>query len=67
MVKPSVSGRLDGNATAAILILLGVFVFGQHLVSHMGVFTVFSSGVDDFLIGYPTAGILVYLGLRRLE
>lgn len=38
--------------------VLGVVVFTQHLVFHMGFFTVMSSGWDDLLIGYPVAGLL---------
>ncbi|MFP5330789.1 MAG: hypothetical protein ACLGHX_00275 [Acidimicrobiia bacterium] len=37
---------------------LGVVVFSQHLVSHMGFFIVISSGWDDLLIGYPVAALL---------
>lgn len=33
-------------------------MFSQHLISHMGFFTVVSSGWDDLLIGYPVAGLL---------
>ncbi len=40
------------------LVGLGVVVFGQHLLSHMGFFTVISSPWDDLLIGYPVAGLL---------
>lgn len=40
------------------LVALGVIVFSQHLVSHMGFFIVISSGWDDLLIGYPVAGLL---------
>lgn len=40
------------------LVVLGVVVFSQHLVSHMGFFIVVSSGWDDLLIGYPVAGLL---------
>jgi hypothetical protein len=40
------------------LVALGVVVFSQHLISHMGFFTVVSSGWDDLLIGYPVAGLL---------
>lgn len=40
------------------LVALGVVVFSQHLVSHMGFFIVISSGWDDLLIGYPVAALL---------
>ena len=41
---------------------VGVVVFVQHLFSHMGFYTVFSPGVDDLLIGYPTAAVLIVVG-----
>ena len=44
------------------LAALGVVVFAQHLISHMGALTVVSSGWDDFLIGYPVAGLLAVGG-----
>lgn len=40
------------------LVALGVVIFSQHLVSHMGLFIVVSSGWDDLLIGYPVAALL---------
>jgi len=49
------------------LILVGVVVFGQHLFSDMGFFTVISSGWDDLLIGYPTAALLVFGGAVLLS
>ena len=42
---------------------LAVVVFFQHLLSHMGFFTVFGPGADDLLIGYPTTGILLIIGV----
>ena len=44
------------------LVGLGVVVFGQHLVAHMGFFNVISPGWDDLLVGYPTAGLLGVAG-----
>ena len=44
------------------LVVLGIVVFAQHLSSHMGFFTVISSGWDDLLIGYPAAALLVLGG-----
>lgn len=44
------------------LIGIGVVVFVQHLISHMGFFVVFPGGTDDLLIGYPTAGLLGLTG-----
>lgn len=45
-----------------VSIVVGVVVFVQHLFSHMGFYTVFSPGVDDLLIGYPTAAVLIVVG-----
>lgn len=45
-----------------VLIGLGAVVFIQHLVRHMGFFTLFSGGFDDLLIGYPMAALLVLAG-----
>lgn len=35
------------------LIVLGVVVFVQHLLHHMGFFTLISEGWDDLVAGYP--------------
>ena len=57
----------EGRTTiATALIAFGLVVLLQHLVSHMGFFTVFSGSVDDVLIGYPTAGVLIVAGLMML-
>lgn len=45
------------------LVAAGSVVFVQHLVSHMGFFTLISSGVDDLVAGYPLAGLLGLLGV----
>ncbi|MGH2573289.1 MAG: hypothetical protein ACRDGU_07400 [Actinomycetota bacterium] len=37
---------------------LGVVVFVQHLLSHLGFFTLISPGWDDLVAGYPLALIL---------
>lgn len=44
------------------LVALGVGVFAQHLVHHMGFFTLVSPGVDDLIAGYPLAGALAVVG-----
>ena len=44
----------------------GAIVGVSHIVEHAGVFHVFSSGIDDFLIGYPMAGLLVVYGAIKL-
>lgn len=35
---------------------LGVVAGAQHLIHHMGFFTLVSPGVDDLIAGYPLAG-----------
>lgn len=40
------------------LVVLGVIVFVQHLISHAGFFTLISRGWDDLVAGYPLAGVL---------
>ena len=40
------------------LVALGVAVGFQHLLHHMGFFTLVSPGVDDLIAGYPLAAAL---------
>lgn len=40
------------------LVGLGIAVFVQHLISHLGFFTLISPGWDDLVAGYPLAGLL---------
>jgi hypothetical protein len=49
------------------LVALGVVVGVQHLVHHMGFFTLVSPGVDDLIAGYPLAGILAVGGAILLS
>ncbi len=44
------------------LVTLGVLVGLQHLIHHMGVFTLISPGWDDIVAGYPLAGALGVAG-----
>ena len=44
------------------LVVMGVVVGAQHLVHHMGFFTLVSPGVDDVIAGYPLAAILAVAG-----
>jgi len=44
------------------LVVLGVVVGVQHLVSHMGLFTLISRGTDDLAAGYPLAALLAIGG-----
>jgi hypothetical protein len=38
----------------------------SHVAEHLGAFTVWRPGVDDFIIGYPTAIGLLVLGAIKL-
>ncbi|MGH2579441.1 MAG: hypothetical protein ACRDGP_01155 [Actinomycetota bacterium] len=44
------------------LVALGVVVFVQHLMHHMGFFTLISPGWDDLVAGYPLAAVLGIAG-----
>lgn len=44
------------------LVALGVLVGVQHLIHHMGFWTLVSDGWDDLLVGYPMAGVLGVAG-----
>ena len=49
------------------LIALGVLVAGSHLLEHLDVIQVLDNkALQDLLIGYPTGGLLVVLGLVLL-
>ncbi len=61
------AGPTRRPTVAWVLIGLGGIVFLQHLVSHMGFFTVISKGADDIFIGYPTAAMLAFGGVMLLS
>lgn len=63
----STKRRWDRGKVAWVLIALASVIFVQHFVSHTGLFTVFSSGWDDLLIGYPTAAILAFSGIMMMS
>jgi hypothetical protein len=44
------------------LVALGVIVGVQHFISHLGVFSLISPGVDDIVAGYPLAALLGIAG-----
>ncbi len=44
------------------LVGLGVVVFTQHLIAHLGFFDLISPGWDDLVAGYPMAGLLGVAG-----
>ena len=49
------------------LIALGSVVLVQHLIEHMGFFTLISRGLDDLVAGYPLAGVLGVAGVIILS
>jgi hypothetical protein len=49
------------------LVVLGVGVGLQHLIHHMGAYTLISPGWDDIVAGYPLAGILGLVGVLVLS
>lgn len=49
------------------LVGLGGVVFVQHLLSHMGFFTLISRGWDDLVAGYPLAAVLGIAGAILLS
>jgi hypothetical protein len=48
------------------LFILGALVGLAHLGEHLGAFTVYRSGVDDIVAGYPLAGLLIVIGAMKL-
>ena len=51
---------------ASALFSLGAVVGIAHVVEHLGVFTIFSPGVDDLVAGFPMALALVIAGAIKL-
>ncbi len=59
--------RRNRSRTAYILMVVGVVVAGSHILEHLGVIRLLpNAALQDILIGYPTAGVLVVLGLAML-
>ena len=59
--------RRRRRVTAYSLMGLGVLVAGSHVLSHAGLFQLLPNpSMEDLLIGYPTGGILVVVGLAML-
>lgn len=49
------------------LVFLGVLVAGSHVVTHLGYFQVLPNvALQDWVMGYPVAGILVVVGIILL-
>lgn len=53
--------------TAYGLMALGLLIAGSHVLEHAGVFQLLPNPtLQDLLLGYPTGGILVVIGLAML-
>lgn len=49
------------------LMALGVLIAGSHVLEHAGLFTLLPNPtMQDLILGYPTGGILVVVGLAML-
>ena len=51
---------------AFILFGLAILVAVGHIFEHGGAIRLMSPGLQDLLIGYPTAGLLAIMGAIRL-
>jgi hypothetical protein len=62
----SYRARRNRRVLAVSMMVIGAFVGVSHWIGHLGVFHVASPGVEDLLIGYPTALLLVVGGAMLL-
>lgn len=51
---------------ARSLMAAGVVVALAHLLEHFGLYTLYRSGVDDLVAGYPMGGLLFVIGAMKL-
>ena len=59
--------RRRRRITAYGLMALGLVIAGAHVLEHAGAFHLLPNPtLEDFLIGYPTGGILLVIGLAML-
>lgn len=59
--------RQAKRRAAFVLMALGVVVAGSHLLEHLNVFQLLPNpAAQDLLLGYPTAGVLLVVGLILL-
>lgn len=47
---------------AYVLFTLAPIVIVTHILEHVGVFQLFSPGLEDVLVGYPTAFVMAVMG-----
>ena len=55
------------RALAWTLIAFGTGIALQHLIHHLGAFTLISNGWDDLVAGYPLAALLGIIGAILLS
>lgn len=48
--------------TGWAMVVLGLVVAGVHFIDHSDVFHLFNEGLEELLIGWPTAGLLALVG-----
>lgn len=58
--------RRRRKVLAYVLFALALIVVVTHILEHAGVFQLFSPGLEDVLVGYPTAFVLVVMGAIAL-
>jgi di/tricarboxylate transporter len=49
-----------------VLVSLAIVIAVAHLFEHSGSLVLMSQGLEDLLIGFPTAALLAIIGLVRL-
>lgn len=60
-------GRRRRRLLAYTLMALGVLVAGSHILEHLGAFQLLPNPtLQDLVLGYPTGGLLVVVGLAML-
>lgn len=65
---PGYYRRLRKQVAGWVLVGLGVLVGTSHVVTHLGYFQVLPrAGMQDLLMGYPMAGVLVVAGIALLS
>lgn len=58
--------RKRRKVLAYVLFALAPIVVVTHILEHGGVFQLFSPGLEDVLVGYPTAFLMVIMGAMAL-
>jgi di/tricarboxylate transporter len=58
--------RTRHRVEGAVLVSLAIVIAVAHLFEHSGSLVLMSQGLEDLLIGFPTAALLAIIGLVRL-